>query len=188
MIIPPAVTPSQAHERLNELTVIDVRDAGEYVLGHLPGAHHVPLSQLDLALPALESAADQGELLLVCASGVRSERARVTLSGYGIPAATLTGGTTAWARLGLGLERDADAPTTWAMERQVRLAAGGLVLAGLAVGRRWPSARWLSAGIAGGLVFSALTNSCGLARVLAKLPHNRANGPDLHATLRALSE
>jgi hypothetical protein len=74
------------------------------------------------------------------------------------------------------------------MERQVRLAAGSLVLAGLAAGQRWPRARLLSAGIAGGLVFSALSDTCGMARVLAKLPHNRPRATDLDATLAALTE
>jgi hypothetical protein len=73
------------------------------------------------------------------------------------------------------------------MERQVRLTAGSLVLAGLLAGRLRPRARWISAGVAGGLVFSALTDTCGMARVLAKLPHNRPKASDLDATLAALS-
>lgn len=41
-------------------------------------------------------------------------------------------------------------------------------------------------GIAGGLVFSALTNTCGMAAMLAKLPHNRPRTADLDNTLAAL--
>lgn len=73
------------------------------------------------------------------------------------------------------------------MDRQVRLAAGTLVLTGLIAGRRWNAARRLSAGVAGGLVFSALTDTCGLAKVLAKLPHNQPEGTDLNATLARLT-
>jgi hypothetical protein len=73
------------------------------------------------------------------------------------------------------------------MERQVRLAAGSLVLTGLIAGRLRPGARWLSAGVADGLVFSALTDTCGMASLLAKLPHNRPRAHDLDATITALS-
>jgi hypothetical protein len=73
------------------------------------------------------------------------------------------------------------------MDRQVRLAAGSLVLMGLIAGRRWSTAHWLSAGVAGGLVFSALTNRCGMAKILAKLPHNQPRTTDLDDTLAALT-
>ncbi|MER6611921.1 rhodanese-like domain-containing protein [Streptomyces xantholiticus] len=187
MTTPTALAPAQARARLHELTVIDVRTPGEYASGHLPGAHNIPLDHLEAALPALRTAAGRGDLLVVCASGARSATASAILAENGITAATLTGGTSAWARLGHDVHRPAGERTVWAMERQVRLAAGSLVLAGLAVGRRRPAARWLSAGIAGGLVFSALTDTCGMARVLAKLPHNRPRPADLDATLAALS-
>lgn len=49
-----------------------------------------------------------------------------------------------------------------------------------------PAFQLLSAGIAGGLVFSALTNTCGMAALLAKLPHNRPRAADLDNTLAAL--
>ncbi|RPK24568.1 hypothetical protein EES37_37035 [Streptomyces sp. ADI91-18] len=49
-----------------------------------------------------------------------------------------------------------------------------------------PAFRLASAGIAGGLAFSAVTNTCGMAALLAKLPHNRPRQGDLEATLAAL--
>ncbi|WP_129305316.1 rhodanese-like domain-containing protein [Streptomyces sp. L2] len=183
----PALTADQASTRLHELTVIDVRTPGEYASGHLPGAHNIPLDRLDIALPALKAAADRGDLLIVCASGTRSATACRRLADEGVTAATLTGGTSAWTRLGHDTHRPAGARTSWAMDRQVRLAAGSLVLTGLAAGLRWPRARALSAGVAGGLVFSALTDTCGLAKVLARLPHNQPKGTDLDDTLAALT-
>lgn len=181
------LTPEQARARLPQLTVVDVRAPGEYGSGHLPGAHNVPLDSLDRAVPALRIAADRGELLVVCASGARSARAVEHLAEHGIAAATLTGGTGAWAQQGHDLHRPEEASGVWPMERQVRLAAGSLVLTGLVAGRRWKAARWLSAGVAGGLVFSALTNTCGMARVLAALPHNRPRTDELEATLAKLT-
>jgi hypothetical protein len=47
------------------------------------------------------------------------------------------------------------------------------VLAGLAAGRRAPTARLLSAGIGAGLTVSASTDSCTMARVLSALPDKR---------------
>lgn len=187
MTTPTALDAGQAVSRLHELIVIDVRTPGEYASGHLPGAHNIPLDHLDEALPAIKAAAARGDLLVVCASGARSGQACATLAQGGVRAATLTGGTATWTQLGHDLHRPEVARTAWAMERQVRLAAGSLVIAGIMWGRRRPKARLLSAGVASGLVFSALSDTCGMARVLAKLPHNRPKAGDLQATLTALA-
>ncbi|MEU5658828.1 rhodanese-like domain-containing protein [Streptomyces sp. NPDC047737] len=188
MTTPTALIPAQAAARLDDYTVIDVRTPGEYASGHLPGAHNIPLDHLHTALPALKAAASRGTLLMVCASGNRSATACTELAAVGIPATTLTGGTTAWAGEGHTLLRPENAPAVWPMERQVRLAAGSLVALGLAAGTRWRPARWLSAAIGTGLVFSAATNTCGMAAVLAKLPHNRPRTTDLLTTLRVLQD
>jgi hypothetical protein len=74
------------------------------------------------------------------------------------------------------------------MERQVRFTAGTVVLTGLGLGLLHPAWQLLSAGVAGGLVLSALTNTCGMAALLSRLPHNRPRPADLDATLAALGE
>lgn len=188
MSTPTAVHPAQAASRIEEYTVIDVRTPGEYASGHLPGAHNIPLDQLPAAVPALKDAAARGELLMVCASGARSGQACDALAEHGVPAATLTGGTQGWARDGHDVHRPEGARTTWGMERQVRLTAGALVLTGLLLALLvHPAFQLLSAAIAAGLVFSAATNTCGMAVVLSKLPHNRPRPSGLRATLDALS-
>jgi rhodanese-related sulfurtransferase len=180
-------TADQARARLHDLTVIDVRTPGEYASGHLPGAHNIPLDQLGRALPAIEEAAGRGGILLVCASGARSAKACETLAEHGLAAATLTGGTSAWADHGHELRRPESASrTAWSMERQVRFTAGAVVLTGLGLGLLHPAWQLVAAGIAGGLVFSALTDTCGMAALLARLPHNRPRPADLDATLAAL--
>ncbi|UUU28863.1 rhodanese-like domain-containing protein [Streptomyces sp. CA-210063] len=185
-LTPRALGIEQARERLSELIVVDVRTPGEYASGHLPGALNVPLDQLERALPALKEST--AEPLMVCRSGARSEKACLLLAEHGVTAATLTGGTLAWAAGGHELDRPAGgARATWAMERQVRFTAGMLVLAGLGLGLLHPAWQLLSAGIAGGLVFSALTDTCGMAAILGRLPHNRPRAADLDATLAALS-
>ncbi|MFJ3791697.1 rhodanese-like domain-containing protein [Kitasatospora sp. NPDC090091] len=192
MPTPTALTPEQAHPRLSTLTVVDVRTHGEYAAGHVPGALNVPLDQLGRALPALREAAGRGGLLVVCASGARSGRACTDLAAAGIPAATLVGGTSAWAAAGHAVDRPEGAPAKapWPMDRQIRFAAGVLVLAGLLVDLVLPGARWFSAAVGAGLLFSAVTNTCAMGAMLSRLPHNRprtGHRHDLAATLNALA-
>ncbi|MFE5188730.1 rhodanese-like domain-containing protein [Streptomyces sp. NPDC056628] len=188
MTTPTALAIDEARTRLHELIIIDVRTPGEYAGGHLPGALNIPLDQIQRALPDIRHAADRGDILVVCASGARSENAGRILAEHGVTAATLSGGTGAWAADGHELHRPQGAArATWGMERQVRLTAGVLVLLGLLLGHVvHPAFQLLSAGIAGGLVFSALTNTCGMAAVLAQLPHNRPRAADLDKTPAAL--
>jgi len=77
---------------------------------------------------------------------------------------------------------------TWSLERQVRLAAGSLVLTGMLAGRYLsPAARLLSGAVGTGLTFSALTNTCAMGAALARLPINRATAePTATETLTAL--
>ncbi|MFI6289760.1 rhodanese-like domain-containing protein [Streptomyces sp. NPDC051018] len=187
----PALDVEQTRTRIHDLVVIDVRTPGEYASGHLPGALNIPLDALPGALPEIREAADRGEILVVCASGARSESACALLAGHGVSTATLSGGTNAWAERGHELDRPegpaCSTRSNWSMERQVRFAAGSLVLTGAGLSRaHHPAWLLLSAGVAGGLVFSALTNTCGMAAVLAKLPHNRPRAADLAQTLERL--
>ncbi|MFH8623529.1 rhodanese-like domain-containing protein [Streptomyces vietnamensis] len=165
----------EALPRLPELNVVDVRTPGEFASGRLPGAVNIPFERIDGSLAELRQAAESGPLLLVCASGARSGKGAAALAAHGIAAASLTGGTRAWADAGHGLEYPpGPARAVWGMERQVRFTAGALVLLGLVLGLLvHPAFQFLSAAIAGGLVFSALTDTCGMAVVLGRLPFNR---------------
>ncbi|MQY10705.1 Inner membrane protein YgaP [Streptomyces sp. RB5] len=172
---------------LQDRTVIDVRTPGEYAAGHIPGSHNVPLDRITAALPALREAAGKGELAVVCATGSRSQNAAAKLAQAGISAPSVTGGTAAWSG---ELERS-EGPavrSVWPMDRQVRLTAGSLVLVGLLLNLAVPYAWLLSAAIGAGLVFSAVTNTCGMAAMLGRLPYNRPRGGDeeLERTLELL--
>jgi hypothetical protein len=64
------------------------------------------------------------------------------------------------------------------LERQVRIGAGSLVLLGLALA--WlvhPAFAGLSAFVGAGLVFAGVTDWCGMAMLLAKMPWNRPRAP-----------
>ncbi|WP_432079433.1 rhodanese-like domain-containing protein [Streptomyces sp. YPW6] len=188
MTTPTTLGAGEARTRLHDLTVIDVRTPGEFAGGHVPGALNIPLDQVQRALPDISRAAEHGDVLVVCASGARSEKACRMLADHGVATATLSGGTGAWAADGHDLHRpEGSARAVWGMERQVRFTAGTVVLLGLLLGVLvHPAFQILSAGIAVGLVFSALTNTCGMAAMLARLPHNRPRVADLDATLAEL--
>lgn len=81
--------------------IIDLRERSEFEEGHLPGAENVPLGEL----PGRGGELEDSSVVLVCASGSRSEKAARMLSrdGFG-EVATLLGGTFGWARRGRPLE------------------------------------------------------------------------------------
>jgi rhodanese-related sulfurtransferase len=84
------------------------------------------------------------------------------------------GGTLAWAEAGLPVVRG---PKAISLERQVRIAAGSLVLLGAVLG--WfvhPAFVGLSAFIGAGLVFAGVTDTCGMALLLARMPWNQVRG------------
>ena len=70
----------EAEERLGELTLLDVRTNQEWNEGHVPGAVHIPLSQLQ------ERAAEVPEgkpVAVMCGGGTRSAIAASVLDGMG---------------------------------------------------------------------------------------------------------
>jgi predicted branched-subunit amino acid permease len=60
------------------------------------------------------------------------------------------------------------------LERQVRIAAGAIVLAGMLLARFVNcNFLWLSGFVGAGLIFAGLTDFCGMGLLLAKMPWNR---------------
>ena len=149
--------------------LLDVREDMEWAGGRIPRARHIPLGELGRRCEEL----DPGRpLILMCQSGARSARAAGLLREKGFASISeLKGGLQAWIGAGLETERDDRAP--WALDRQVRLAAGSLVLLGLVMSLIWPWMIGLSWFVGAGLVFAALTNTCAMGMMLAKAPWNR---------------
>ncbi|MHB8613634.1 MAG: rhodanese-like domain-containing protein [Candidatus Dormibacteraceae bacterium] len=100
------IDPQQALQRQRGgALVVDVREPYEWARGHVSGAEHIPLDDLPIrlrngALPR------EGEILFICASGGRSSNAAAlaTANGYR-NVASVAGGTSRWAQLGLPIER-----------------------------------------------------------------------------------
>lgn len=153
--------------------VIDVRSAAEYDTTHIRGSYQVPLATLAEHARELAGHLDRGEpVVLVCRSGARADQARRHLAAVGLShARVLAGGVPAFDSAGGEVVRGR---RTWALERQVRLAAGALMVTGLVAGRLiCARARLLSLGIGAGLAVSAITDTCAMGAALARLPWNR---------------
>ena len=153
-------------------TLIDVRTPAEFEAGHIPGAVNVPLDELKTSLDQLCTVLDDHhDVVLVCRSGQRAGQAQEALHQVGLGhSRVLTGGIVDWEATGGDLKRGKQA---WELERQVRLAAGSLVVTGIAASTLAPRAKWLSAFVGGGLVFAAVTNTCAMGMALAKMPWNK---------------
>lgn len=153
------------------LTVIDVRNPAEFESAHIPGSHNIPLPLLSAHTVELAARLDDGVVLL-CQSGVRAKQAHERLAAAGLQGGqVLTGSVADVEKAGGSVARGRQ---VWDMERQVRFAAGSLVGLGLLAGRvASPKFRVLAGGISGGLVFSALSNTCAMGKALAYLPWNQ---------------
>jgi rhodanese-related sulfurtransferase len=85
--------------------VVDVRETREYENGRLPGATHIPLSQLPARAAELAKHAAR-PVIAYCARGQRSRMAASSLAKAGFSEIYhLNGGIDAWRAAGLPLER-----------------------------------------------------------------------------------
>lgn len=165
------------------VTVIDVRSPAEFETAHIAGSHNVPLDLLGEHAAQLAARLDR-KVVLVCQSGTRAAQAQQRLAGVGAENLhVLDGGVPGYAAAGGDVERGR---ARWSLERQVRLVAGSLVLAGVAASLRAPKASLLAGGVGAGLTLSALTDTCTMGRVLAALPHNQ--GPRQRIAAEALAQ
>ncbi len=111
-------------------------------------------------------------LYLICRSGSRGRQAceQFLAAGYH-NVVNVEGGTLEWERAGLPVVRG---KKTVSPERQVRIAAGALVVLGTGLGGFvYPGFLALSAFVGAGLVFAGITDRCGMGMLLARTPWNR---------------
>jgi rhodanese-related sulfurtransferase len=151
--------------------LLDVRTAAEFASLHLPGSVLVPLDQLEPA-KVRELMAGKSACVLLCQSGGRARRAAEALHAAGLDnLMVVEGGVAACVAAGLPVNRGRGVIS---LERQVRIAAGLLVLLG--AGLAWlvhPAWIGLAAFVGAGLTFAGITDTCGMALVLARMPWNR---------------
>jgi rhodanese-related sulfurtransferase len=173
------ITPTELDElcrRGQSVELIDVRTPAEYREVHAEFARSVPLDLLDpRAVMEARNGSGHEPLYTICRSGSRGRQAceKFLASGYA-NLVNVEGGTLAWEQAGLPVVRG---KKTISLERQVRIAAGSLVLLGTALGAFvHPAFLGLAAFVGAGLVFAGATDTCGLGMLLARMPWNQAGG------------
>lgn len=170
------ISPAELVERMDSTSaplLVDVRTPAEFETLRIPGSHNIPLDLLQKNCAELAEQFD-GEVVLICQTGNRAKQAEGHLRAVGLDAArVLEGGVTAMeSQQGQRTRRSSN--RRWAMDRQVRMAAGSLVLTGFLGGKLIsPKVGYLAGAIGAGLTFSALTDSCAMASVLQKMPWNK---------------
>jgi rhodanese-related sulfurtransferase len=183
---PPRLDPATLREWLaqpDSPRVIDVRTPAEFDTAHIPGSYNVPLHLLQEHAAEVAGHLDQ-DIVLVCRSGMRAAQAEQTLAGAGLPNVhLLEGGITAWQHHAAPVTRGR---ARWDIERQVRLVAGTLVFLAVMGGLLLPGLQYLAAAIGAGLAIAALTNTCTMGVLLAKLPYNRGASCDLDTVVNRL--
>jgi rhodanese-related sulfurtransferase len=154
--------------------LLDVRTLAEFEEAHIEGAVLHPLHELN-PQEVLKLAHDKSACFVICRSGNRARQAADKLAALGLTSLkVLEGGMSAWEKEGLPVNRGRK---TISLERQVRIAAGSLVFIGAALAYLADPA-WVAvcAFVGAGLVFAGVTDTCGMAMVLAKMPWNTRKG------------
>ena len=163
--------------------VLDVRTPGEFETVHMPGSYNVPLDLLREHRDEIMSHVDD-DVVLVCRSGQRAAQAEETLRRAGLSNVhILDGGITAWQAGGLPVNRGAQ---KWDLERQVRLVAGLIVALSVLASLVVPGAQWVAFAIGAGLTFAAISNTCAMGMLLARLPYNRGATCDAQTVVSKL--
>lgn len=182
------ISPGQLADlcKSGKIDLIDVRTPVEFREVHVQLARNLPLDRLDpQAVMQARNGNKDEPLYLICRSGSRGRQACEKFLAAGFTnVVNVEGGTLACVEAGLPVVRGKKAIS---LERQVRIAAGSLVLLGVLLG--WlvhPAFLGLSAFVGAGLVFAGITDTCGMGMMLARMPWNQVK--DAPATCCATKE
>jgi rhodanese-related sulfurtransferase len=171
-----SIAPQQLAQFAREgkpIDLIDVRTPAEFQEVHVANARNIPLDRLDpAAVMQARNGSQQEPLYLICRSGSRGRQACEKFIAAGFAnVVNVEGGTLACIEAGLPVVRG---KKMISLERQVRIAAGSLVLLGALLG--WlvhPAFVGLSAFVGAGLIFAGITDTCGMGLLLARMPWNQ---------------
>lgn len=151
-------------------SVIDVRTPVEWNSMHVEGAVNVPLDRIPMEIDRVRLA--PAPRMLMCNTGRRAKLAREQLDKAGVGGLIVVEASVQEFRSAGGAV--AEGAAGMSLERQVRIAAGSLVLAGTALGAFvHPGFLAVPAFVGSGLVFAGLTDWCGMGLFLARMPWNR---------------
>jgi len=168
------IRPNELQQLMAEKTIqlVDVRTPVEFREVHVEGAVNVPLDRITPnSLPPRNSG---DPLYIICHKGSRGAQACRQLTEDGVQQLiNVEGGTQACEAAGLAVVRGKQAMS---LERQVRIAAGSLVLLSIGLSFVHPAFLALGAFVGAGLVFAGVTDTCGMGMLLARMPWNQASG------------
>lgn len=175
--IPATVTAAEASQWVKAGgagSVIDVRTGAEYQGEHIPGSRIIPMDQIEAR--ADEVRAVPAPRLLLCQSGARAAMVRKSLVKLNVGGlSVIEGGISGYSRAG---GETVKGKGLISLERQVRIAAGALVLTGVIGGTFVsPGFYGLAAFVGAGLMFAGITDWCGMGILLSKMPWNQASLP-----------
>lgn len=168
----------------NPALILDVRTDMECAEKRLSCPHvHVPLDQLDVQKFIRDHGLSQdSRLYILCRSGQRAGRAAAQFKEAGMTNIyVIEGGITGCEACGEKLEgslvnshSQCRAHLAIPLERQVRIAAGTLVLVGALLGLyAHPAFTFISAFVGAGLIFAGVMDRCGIALLLTRMPWNK---------------
>lgn len=154
--------------------VLDVRTPAEFREAHIPGSKNIPLGDIRHRAQSVLGRASTLRIAIVCRTGRRAASACQELRKSGVlgDLHVLDGGIVSWRAAGLPIKQGRHAVS---LERQVRIAAGSLIVLGVLLGYfLHPGFFGLAAFVGAGLVLAGISDTCGMALLLAKMPWNRA--------------
>jgi len=167
----PTITVADLRNQSADAQLIDVRSPSEFETGHIPGAMNIPMDHIE---SRLEDLSTTRPIVLICQMGKRARMTAGLLEPCQLKLSILEGGTSAWAESGLPIVHSVR--SRWSLERQVRFAAGLIVLTASSLALL-SNLYWLflAAFVGAGLTFAGLTDICPMAGLLQRMPWNKAS-------------
>ncbi|MDD4556109.1 MAG: rhodanese-like domain-containing protein [Alphaproteobacteria bacterium] len=149
--------------------ILDVRSHGEHSEVALKQSHYlIELNKLDPKKFIKDYGIGKKKIHLLCASGHRATQAALKFEAAGYENIDIISGGISEIKANK-LEKSA----VFSLERQTRIGVGSLILLSLLLGHFASDYFYLaSAFFACGLIYAGLTNFCGLAMLLSKMPWN----------------
>lgn len=156
-------------QKSSTIHLIDVRTPAEYGAAHAKGAVNIPLDKLE---PSALAYCNGDPVYFICKSGVRARKAMDKLAESGFTNTfEVEGGTDAWLKAKLPAQKGRKA---LGLEQQVRIIVGTMALTGAALVLAGQPLGLILVGMMGmGLVYAGVTDTCGMAMMLAKAPWNQ---------------
>jgi rhodanese-related sulfurtransferase len=166
-----SISSAEAQRLMDEESAlfVDIREPEEFARKQIAGARLAPLSVLPFLPPDPDR---ERPAVFYCHSGRRTHDNASILDGRGFAAAYFVdGGLEGWEKAGLPvIQRNAPLP----MSRQIQMIAGGMVCAFSLLSFSKPAFIWLTLFVGAGLIFAGYSGICLMAKLLARMPWNRA--------------